>query len=141
MTAWSSPSHEDQPKQVEALVAKRGATSATRSNTDYKTLLCKLSYKLVPTTCTSTTNLFCDLQKNHVKEHQKSLRMSSKNEPSGSQNKPQSQTIEEVLVHGIPFNKGSFPHERLNPLQSMYRLFFNIAIGTRNHLYRDISCW
>ena len=54
----------DQPRQNEELLPKRGATSVAwtwfgyeKSDTDQKTVLCKVCRRLVPSTDSKTTNL------------------------------------------------------------------------------------
>lgn len=77
------------------LVPKRGATSVIwrwfgfeESDTDQKTVLCKLCCKPIATTDSNTTNLFYHLRKKHVSEHAESLQLRGKKEPSGAQNTP-----------------------------------------------------
>ncbi len=109
-----SVQENDQPAQIEELVPKRGATSVAwtwfgyeKSDTDQKTVLCKLCRTPVPTTGSNTTNLFYHLRKNHVKEYGQSLQMRGTKEPSGAQNKPQSKTIEQAFACGTPYNRDS----------------------------------
>uniref|UniRef100_A0AAX7VTA3 Acyl-CoA binding domain containing 4 n=1 Tax=Astatotilapia calliptera TaxID=8154 RepID=A0AAX7VTA3_ASTCA len=96
--AWPEPvssKQKDQSKQIEHLISKRVATSVAwtwfgyeKSDTDQKTVICKLWRKPVPTTDSNTTNLFNHRRKNHVKECGESLWMRSKKEPTGAQIKP-----------------------------------------------------
>jgi hypothetical protein len=85
-----------------------------KSNTDQKTVLCKICYRPVLTTGSNTTDLFYHLRKDHVKQYEESLRMrpkkvqsSAQNKPPSAQNKPPTQTLQEAFARGTPYGKAS----------------------------------
>lgn len=120
-TERNSPQHSmeqdrAQPKEDEELVPKRGGTSVVwswfgykKSDTDQKTVLCKVCRRPVPAPESNTTNLFYHLQKNHEREYRDSQKMRDTSKPSvKSKGKPQAQTsLEESFARGTPYDKKS----------------------------------
>lgn len=125
-TEQNSPQHSDteqtsaQPRQDEELVAKRGGTSVVwswfgykKSDTDQKTVLCKVCRRPVPTSDSNTTNLFYHLEKNHKRQYRESQKMRATWKASvESKSKPQT-TLKESFARGTPYHKTSRRHKEI----------------------------
>ncbi|XP_013884939.1 zinc finger BED domain-containing protein 1 [Austrofundulus limnaeus] len=112
----------------EGLLPKRGGTSVIwlhfgfkKSDTEQKTVICKLCQKAVLSPNANTTNLFYHLKKNHEKEpiRIQEVRGKASCETSRKSFKSQSK-ITESLTRGTPYEKTSQRHKQITVAISHY---------------------
>lgn len=128
--------NEDQPtQQDEELVHKKGATSIVwmwfrfkKTDTDQKTIVCKVCCSPVPTTYSNTPNLFYHLRKNHKKENRESQHLKAAKAQSSNVDditkKPKTQTLQEAFTRGTPYSKDS-------------RRWKQITTAVATHIWKD----
>lgn len=119
-------------EEEEALLPKRGGTSVIwlhfgfkKSDTEQKTVICKLCNKSVPSSDANTTNLFYHLKKTHEKEYiaiQK-IRNKASCETAGASFEKKNYRqpkINESLARGTPYEKTSQRHKQITSAISSY---------------------
>lgn len=118
----SSQSTETESQAAqEALLPKRGGTSTVwlhfgfkKSDTEQKTVICKLCNKTVPSADANTTNLFYHLKKKHEKEYTETQKARVNKSSSETAKKSLSQPkIKESFARGTPYEKTSRRHKQI----------------------------